>query len=227
MNIAQNLIDLRQKIQRLEAKYHRALQSVFLLVVSKGQPIACIKEAYIAGQKAFGENYLQEALKKMQSLTDLSIEWHFIGSIQSNKTRKIAAHFNWVHTVCTFEIAKRLDEQRPNDLPPLNLLIQVNITGAKSKSGVKIAEASDLAAYCHSLKKIKLRGLMTISDPTQNFEETSHTFQTLANLLQVLNQKNYNLDVLSMGMTDDLEAAIAKGSTLVRVGRGVFGERFS
>jgi len=200
-----------------------------LLAVSKTRPAEDLRLAAAAGQHAFGENYLQEALDKMEALADLpQLEWHFIGPIQSNKTRPIAEYFQWVHSVDRLKVARRLNDQRPEDLPPLNICVQVNIDEEASKSGCHPGELDDLAAAISDLPRLSLRGLMAIPDPDQSEDALRASFHRLARALENL-QKNPQvtgpLDTLSMGMSGDLELAIAEGATLVRVGTALFGPR--
>jgi hypothetical protein len=224
--IQQNITAIKQLITTYEQQYQRPAGSVQLLAVSKGQPIEKIIAAVQAGQVAFGENYLQEALIKIAALSHLpAIEWHFIGPMQSNKTRKIAEQFAWVQSVDSMKIAKRLHEQRPLALPALNICLQVNISAEVSKGGVMAADVLPLAAYCRSLSRLKLRGLMTIPAPSTNFTAGREQFYQLYLIWQQLKQNGYALDTLSMGMSDDFAAAIAAGSTLVRIGTAIFGER--
>lgn len=200
-----------------------------MLAVSKTRPAEDLRLAAAAGQHAFGENYLQEALDKMEALADLpQLEWHFIGPIQSNKTRPIAEYFQWVHSVDRLKVARRLNDQRPEDLPPLNICVQVNIDEEASKSGCHPGELDDLAAAISDLPRLSLRGLMAIPDPDQPEDALRASFHRLARALENL-QKNPQvtgpLDTLSMGMSGDLELAIAEGATLVRVGTALFGPR--
>ncbi len=225
INIANNLSDLKQQIRDAEVAYKRKPNSVFLLAVSKGQSIEKIGKAILAGQLAFGENHLQEALPKIAAFPNKKLEWHFIGLIQRNKTKKIAEHFQWVHSVTDPQIAKRLNEQRPNHLPPLNICLQVNLSQQKNKLGVSVDELSDLADYCLTLPHLKIRGLMTIPFPKNTFEEQRAEFAKLVELFNDLNAKNFQLDTLSMGMSNDMKAAIAEGSTIVRIGTALFGTR--
>lgn len=218
-----NLSSIKNQISQYEIKYGRDRGSVSLLAVSKKQSIAKIREAYDAGQRAFGENYLQEALQKMAELADLDIEWHFIGPIQSNKTKKIAEHFHWVQSVDSLKTAQRLNNQRPEHLPPLNICLEINISGEASKSGINSNEAAALAAACSTMPRLKLRGLMTI--PTASLDTARQQFHAMQQLFQQLIHAGYSLDTLSIGMSDDYEAAIAEGSTLVRIGTGIFGKR--
>lgn len=203
----------------------RAPDAVRLVAVSKTQPAAAIRAAHAAGLKAFGENYLQEALAKMADLADLTLEWHFIGPIQSNKTRPIAEHFDWVHGIDRLKIAQRLSEARPARLPPLDVCIEVNLSGEASKSGVAPAEVASLAAAIHELPRLRLRGLMTIPEPTEDVALQRRRFAGLRALLQQLQGLGMEVDTLSMGMTHDFEAAIAEGATLVRIGTAIFGPR--
>ena len=200
-----------------------------MLAVSKTRPAEDLRLAAAAGQHAFGENYLQEALDKMEALADLpQLEWYFIGPIQSNKTRPIAEYFQWVHSVDRLKVARRLNDQRPEDLPPLNICVQVNIDEEASKSGCHPGELDDLAAAISDLPRLSLRGLMAIPDPDQSEDALRASFHRLARALENL-QKNPQvtgpLDTLSMGMSGDLELAIAEGATLVRVGTALFGPR--
>lgn len=223
--IAESLQSLKRRITEAEQRFGRRPGSVTLLAVSKVHPAAAIREAYSAGQRAFGENYLQEALVKIHELTDLDLEWHFIGPIQSNKTRLIAEHFHWVHSVDRLKIARRLSEQRGANLPPLNVCVQVNVSGELSKSGVTLDEVSDLVLAVAELPRIHLRGLMTIPLPSAEFNAQRAPYRTLRSALERLSASGPPLDTLSMGMTADMEAAIAEGATIVRVGTAIFGAR--
>jgi len=200
-------------------------QPVQLVAVSKAQPASAIREAYQAGQRVFGENYLQEALEKQAQLTDLNIEWHFIGPIQSNKTQPISQHFSWVHSVDRLKIAQRLNDSRPQALPPLQVCIQVNVSNEESKSGVLPDDLAALAAEINQLPKLKLRGLMAIPAPTQDINRQIAQFKQLRQCYDALLAKGFSLDTLSMGMSDDYPAAIAQGATLVRIGSALFGAR--
>lgn len=193
-----------------------------LLAVSKTQPAEAIREAFDAGLRDFGENYLQEALEKQADLADLPLRWHFIGPIQSNKTKAIAEHFDWVHSVDRLKIAQRLSEQRPDALGPLNICIQVNVSGEASKSGCSPEAVAALAETIATLPRLRLRGLMTIPAPTENPVEQRQAFARLRRLKETLGA---DLDTLSMGMSQDLEAAIAEGATWVRIGTALFGAR--
>ncbi|WP_150912256.1 YggS family pyridoxal phosphate-dependent enzyme [Marinobacter halotolerans] len=228
-SIADNVGTVTRRIQKATMDAGRKPGSVKLLAVSKTRPASDLREAHSAGQNAFGENYLQEALEKIDALADLpDLEWHFIGPIQSNKTRQIAEAFHWVHSVDRLKIARRLSEQRPDSLPPLNLCLQVNINEEDSKSGCVLAELPDLARECLALPNIRLRGLMAIPDPDQPEADLRASFDRLADALAALRRDNPgsdDLDTLSMGMSADLELAIEAGATWVRVGTAVFGAR--
>lgn len=223
--LAQRLTQLKTRIAEAEQRFGRAPGSVALLAVSKTQPAQAIRAAYELGQRDFGENYLQEALSKREQLGDLPLIWHFIGPIQSNKTKSIAENFDWVHSVDRVKIAERLSAQRPPELPPLNVCVQVNVSGEASKSGVAPEEAAALAAAVARLPRLRLRGLMTIPAPAADFERQRAPLRRLRELLERLRDEGYALDTLSMGMSDDLEAAIAEGATLVRIGTALFGAR--
>ncbi len=225
MNTAAQLDDVKAHIRACEKKYGRDSHSVTLLLASKKQSIEKISAAYAAGQRAFGENYLQEALQKMAALSQLDIEWHFIGPIQSNKTRKITEHFDWVQSVDSLHIAQRLNDQRPEHLPPLNICLEINLNDEASKSGIALHEVTALAAACRELPRLKLRGLMAIPAPASSASVAREQFHMLYQCWQSLRDAGYELDTLSMGMSDDFEAAIAEGSTLVRIGSAVFGSR--
>lgn len=240
MIIDNDMHKIDDKLAKVTARIHQAAlaagrnpQTVQLIAVSKTQPAAAVAEAYAWGQRAFGENYLQEALDKQATLQTVpgfewsSIEWHFIGPIQSNKTRPIAAHFNWVHSVDRLKIAQRLHEQRPDDLPPLNICVQVNIDDESTKSGISLADLPELAAAIRLLSRLRLRGLMAIPAATNNPAQQRAAFAKLRSALAALNVQGFELDCLSMGMSGDLEAAIAEGATFVRVGTDIFGSRTS
>jgi pyridoxal phosphate enzyme (YggS family) len=225
MTIASQLIEIKQRITTCEIKYGRDSGSVALLLASKKQSSEHIRAAWQAGQHAFGENYLQEALLKMAELPLPDIEWHFIGPIQSNKTRKIAEHFAWVQSIASLSIAKRLHEQRPLHLPPLNICLEINVNAEPSKSGIAPDEVQALADACRAYPRLKLRGLMTIPEPAETQNAARQNFHVMYELWQQLRKAGHELDTLSMGMSDDFEAAIAEGSTLVRIGTAVFGAR--
>jgi len=199
--------------------------SVRLVAVSKTHPPESIRAAFSAGQRDFAENYVQEALVKIDALADLELVWHFIGPIQSNKTRPIAESFQWVHSVDREKIAIRLNEARPKNLPPLNVCIEVNISGEPGKSGVAPNDAAALACRVYSLPRLKLRGLMTIPEPTPDAQEQRRQFRALRKLMAELVSSGLDLDTLSMGMSADMEAAIAEGATMVRIGTAIFGPR--
>jgi len=223
--IATQLQTVRARIAAACLAAGRDPQAVRLLAVSKTFGPDAVAEAYAAGQAAFGENYIQEAVEKMATLSHLPLEWHCIGPIQSNKTRLVAQHFAWVHTVDRLKIAQRLSEQRPEDLPPLQVCIQVNVDGGPTKSGVAPAEALALAHEVATLPRLCLRGLMCIPEPAPDFEASCAVFMRVKVLFDQMNEAGLQLDTLSMGMTADLEAAIHAGSTLVRVGTAIFGGR--
>ncbi len=223
--IAENIHHIRQQIATFATDCGRPAAEIQLLAVSKTKPVSAIREAYAAGQVAFGENYLQEALDKINQLRDLPLEWHFIGGIQSNKTRPIAENFDWVHTLASAKHARRLNDQRPAQMPPLNVCIQINVSGEQSKVGIQAAELMPLAKTIMELPQLSLRGLMTIPAPTPNVAVQRQAFAQLSQLQTVLKAAQINTDTLSMGMTADLQAAIAEGSTLVRIGTAIFGQR--
>lgn len=223
--IRDNLQIIGAKINQFCQKYDRDPSEVQLLAVSKKHPASAIQEAYAAGQTVFGENYAQELLDKAAALADLAIEWHFIGPMQSNKTRKIAAVASWVHTIDRLKIAQRLNDQRPSELDPLAVCIQVNISGELSKSGVMPDEVEPLAEAIHQLPNLSLRGLMVIPAPEPDFDKQRAIFRQAALLKNQLNQTGLKLDTLSMGMSNDMEAAIAEGATIVRIGTAIFGAR--
>lgn len=229
MSIAENLANLRRTMGQAAARCERAAGSVRLLAVSKTFGAEAVIEAADAGQASFGENYLQEALDKQQAVhalrPDLRLEWHFIGPIQSNKTRPIAEHFAWVHALDREKIARRLSEQRPASLPPLNICLQVNVSGEASKSGVAPAEVLALAQAVAALPGLRLRGLMAIPEPAHDFESQRQPFALLRTLQQQLTEAGIPTDTLSMGMSADMDAAIAEGATIVRIGTAIFGKR--
>ncbi|HSO45028.1 MAG TPA: YggS family pyridoxal phosphate-dependent enzyme [Rhodoferax sp.] len=203
----------------------RAPDAVTLLAVSKTFGVEAVQAAFAAGQTAFGENYIQEAVEKITALRQLPIEWHCIGPIQSNKTRLVAGHFDWVHTLDRLKIAQRLSEQRPADLAPLQVCIQVNVDGGPTKSGVAPFEALALAQAVARLPRLRLRGIMCIPEPVPDFGAACALYKRASDLLGAMNAQGLALDTLSMGMSADLEAAIASGSTMVRVGSAIFGTR--
>jgi PLP dependent protein len=213
------------RIALAAAAANRRTDSVKLLAVSKTFSADAVLAAWQSGQRAFGENFVQEGVAKITELSHLDIEWHFIGPVQSNKTRPIAEHFAWVHSVEREKIAQRLNDARPPQLPPLNVLIQVNVSGEASKSGIDPGAERDLAAFIRRLPRLRLRGLMAIPEPTPDTALQRERFALLRRLLQPLQAEDIGIDTLSMGMSDDLESAIAEGSTLVRVGTAIFGRR--
>jgi len=223
--IGLRLAQVRQRIVQAGAAAGRSEQTVTLLAVSKGQSARAITQAVAAGQTDFGENYLQEALDKRVQLPHSGLIWHFIGPIQSNKTRALAENFDWVQGVDRYKIAQRLAEQRPAALPPLNICLQVNISGETSKSGVAPDALAPLALEVAALPGLRLRGLMAIPAPAIGHDDARRPFRDLRLLFEGLRAQGLNLDTLSMGMSDDFEAAIAEGSTLVRVGTAIFGAR--
>ena len=228
-SIQQNIEHITSQIRYDEQKCGRTPESVQLLAVSKTKPVEAILEAYQAGQTAFGENYVQEGVSKVQHFAehypDNRIEWHFIGPIQSNKSRLVAEHFDWVHTIDRPKIAQRLNDQRPSELKPLQVLIQVNTSGEASKSGVTEAEVFELAELISRLPNLTLRGLMSIPANVSDYESQLHEFQKLATLKQTLEAQFPEIDTLSMGMSGDMTAAIEAGSTMVRIGTAIFGAR--
>lgn len=213
------------RIRAAEQRFQRPPESVRLLAVSKTQPAAAIVAIAAQGQRRFGENYLQEALTKIAELADLGLEWHFIGPIQANKTRSIAEHFAWVHSVDRLKIAERLSAQRPDHLPPLNVCLQVNIDREPTKHGLDEAELAEVAHAVATLPRLRLRGLMAIPAPAAEFTAQRRPFAQLRKLRERLADAGLVLDTLSAGMSDDLEAAIAEGATLVRIGTALFGSR--
>lgn len=232
MKIPQIMTTIAERLQAVQACIHaaeadagRQSGAVSLLAVSKAHSAAAVRDAFLAGQKLFGENYLQEALDKQAELVDLAIEWHFIGPIQSNKTQAIAQHFAWVHGVDRLKIAERLSAARPDHLPPLQICIQVNVSNEASKSGVMPAELNALAAAVAKLPHLQLRGLMAIPAPTSEIEMQRKQFRMVRELYETLRGQGFALDTLSMGMSEDFPAAIAEGATIVRVGSAIFGAR--
>ena len=220
-----NLQHVRARIATACQRAGRGVEEVTLLAVSKTFGADAVRAAAAAGQRAFGENYIQEGVEKIAALRDLGLMWHCIGPIQSNKTRLVAEHFDWVHTVDRLKIAERLSAQRPADRPPLNVCIQVNIDGGANKSGVAPGDALALARAVAALPQLKLRGLMSIPEIAPDFEAARAVHAGARALFDQLNADGLGLDTLSMGMSDDLEAAIAAGSTTVRIGTAIFGSR--
>lgn len=221
--------EVKRRIATACAQHGRDVQDITLLAVSKTQPAAALRAAFDAGQRAFGENYVQEALAKIEALADLrpQIEWHLIGPLQSNKTRAVAEHFDWVHSIDRLKLAERLAAQRPPGLAPLQLCLQVNISAEASKGGVAPAELPALAAAVAALpaERVRLRGLMAIPAPAQDLAAQRLPHRQLREALQALQAQGLALDTLSMGMSEDLEAAVAEGATLLRVGSAIFGRR--
>ena len=225
-SIAENIQNIRLQITSFEQKYERVNDSVKLLAVSKTHSAEKIRLAWQAGQSTFAENYVQEALQKVSALHDLPLQWHFIGPVQSNKTRDIALHFHWLHSLDRLRIARRLNEQRPKSLGPLKCLIQVNLDNEASKSGVTPDLVPDLAAAVDEMSNLELAGLMAIPAPRADFDTQRRTFYRLAELqASLFNTGLKSCTELSMGMSNDFEAAIAEGSTMVRIGSGIFGPR--
>ncbi len=224
--IAERLIEAHKRIANAAALNHRPMNSITLMAVSKTKPAAMVQEAYAAGARHFGENYLQEGIEKIQQLPELTeAKWHFIGPIQSNKSRPIAEHFDWVHTIDRIKIAQRLSAQRPAHCPPLNVCIQVNISQEMSKSGISPEQLLPLAEAISALPQLRLRGLMAIPAATEDSHQQRASFAALRQLFDTLQRHFPSLDTLSMGMSDDMEAAIAEGSTMVRIGSAIFGSR--
>jgi pyridoxal phosphate enzyme (YggS family) len=223
--IADNLQAVHARIARAARAAGRHAEDIALVAVSKTFSDSFIAQAHAAGQRAFGESYVQEAVKKITRLSDLDLEWHFIGPIQSNKTATIATHFQWVHSVEREKIAERLNAARPEGLPPLNICIQVNVSGEASKRGVPPGGEIGLAEAIARLPRLRLRGLMAIPEPTPDMELQRRRFALLRSLKEQLVARGHALDTLSMGMSSDLEAAIAEGATMVRVGTAIFGRR--
>ena len=207
-----------EQIRQAERDYQRPEGSVRLLAVTKGRSVQEIQTVAAAGQSAFGESYVREALEKIRALSHFSLEWHFIGTLQANKTRQVAENFAWVHSVNRFKIAERLNQQRPAEMPPLNICLEVNISEEQNKSGVAVAELNELAARVQTLPRLRLRGLMVIPEPAINFQSQYLIYKQVFNLQQQLIAEGFHLDTLSMGMSNDFIAAIAAGSTLVRIG---------
>ena len=223
MDYQNNLNTVKQRIQNAEQQFQRSAGSVKLLAVSKTKPIEAVNALAALGQTAFGENYLQEALEKMAQRPDL--EWHFIGPIQSNKTKQIAEHFNWVHSVDRLKIARRLSEQRPSEMGKLNILLQINVSKEDSKSGFMPEELQQTVDEIQDLPDLVIRGLMAIPKIETEFDKQRQAFAQMHQLFEQLKAKQPQIDTLSMGMSGDLEAAIAEGSTLVRIGTDLFGAR--
>jgi PLP dependent protein len=224
-DFADNLRCVHAQITAACVRAGRAPETVRLIAVSKNQAAAALRAVYASGQRDFGESYVQEALEKQGALADLALDWHFIGRIQANKTRQIAAHFNWVHGLADPVHARRLHDQRPPELPPLNVCVQVNVSGEASKDGVAPDAVAALLAQCAALPRLRVRGLMTLPAPSADELTQRQPFQTLRQLREQLATPSCPLAELSMGMSDDLAAAILEGATLVRIGTAIFGAR--
>lgn len=220
--VKERLQSLQNRMCGLEAEHGRDVRSTHLLAVSKRHPVDRIREAYAAGQRLFGENFVQEALAKQRELGDCAIEWHFIGAIQSNKSADIARHFSWVHTLASAKVARRLSAARPPELAPLNILIQINISGESSKQGIEAADAPELVRLVSQLPQLRYRGLMTLPALAESEAEQRHAFSALRELAIAMPAP---FDTLSMGTSHDYAAAIAEGSTMVRLGTAIFGPR--
>lgn len=220
-----NITNLLRRIRLSAKKHQRVSREILLLAVSKTRPQGDIRNAHACGLNDFGENYLQEALNKIEALADLPLIWHFIGPLQSNKTRLVAEHFQWVQSVDRVKIARRLNAHRPAHLPPLQVCIQVNVSGEANKSGVCIEQLPDLAREIASLPQLTLRGLMAIPAATNDQQAQHQAFSSVRLALESLKLEFPNLDTLSMGMSGDFEAAIAEGSTMIRIGTAIFGPR--
>jgi pyridoxal phosphate enzyme (YggS family) len=223
--ISANLQAVLARIDAAARRFGRDPASITLLAVSKTWPAGAVRAAAAAGQRAFGENYVQETVEKISELAPLGLEWHFIGPLQSNKTRPVAEYVDWVHSVERLKIAERLSQQRPAQLSPLNVCLQVNVSGEATKSGCALDEASALATQIAALPNLKLRGLMCIPEPADDFEAQRRPFRQLRELYENLRAQGLPLDTLSMGMSHDIDAAIAEGATIVRVGTAIFGDR--
>ncbi|MDX7999182.1 YggS family pyridoxal phosphate-dependent enzyme [Xenorhabdus sp. Reich] len=225
-NIEQNLHDVRNRITVAAQKCGRSPEEITLLAVSKTKPANAIAQAITAGQREFGENYVQEGVEKIQHFSNRDdLVWHFIGPLQSNKSRLVAENFDWCHTIDRLKIAQRLSEQRPDNMAPLNVLIQINISGEGSKSGILLEALTELAVTINELPNLVLRGLMAIPAPESNFEHQIMVFSQMEQAFTELKAQYPQVDTLSMGMTDDMDAAITRGSTLVRIGTAIFGAR--
>ena len=223
--IAGNLQAVNARIAMACKAAGRQPENVQLMAVSKTWPEACVRTASAAGQRIFGENYVQEAIDKILATRDLDLEWHFIGPLQSNKTRLVAEHFSWVHSIDRLKLAERLSTQRPEELPPLQVCIQVNVSGEASKSGCHPEEAHALCQAVATLPGLRLRGLMAIPEPADDEAAQRAPFRRLRKIYEQLRDEGLPLDTLSMGMSHDLEAAVAEGATIVRIGTAIFGER--
>lgn len=225
VDITTGIATIKNRIHTTCKHYDRNPDHITLITVSKHWPASDLRIAWQQGIRCFGESYIQEAIDKIHQLDDLDIEWHFIGPIQSNKTRLLAEHFAWVHSLSSIKHARRIHEQRPHHLPPIQACLQVNISQEISKSGISPDEATTLAHEINALSNIKLRGLMAIPARSESLKQQRQAFHQLCQLQQQLNSQGLTLDTLSMGMSDDLEAAIAEGSTTIRIGNAIFGAR--
>jgi len=215
-----------ERMANAQKKYHREHEAITLIAVSKKQPIAKIQAAIAAGQRHFAESYVQESLTKIQAINNPTIIWHFIGPIQSNKAATIAQNFSWVHSLCRVKIAQSLNQHRPAHLPPLNVCLQVNISNESSKSGIALHEIESLANTVQALPQLCLRGLMCIPEATAQQEKQRAAFKQVQDAFLQLQQRGFAMDTLSMGMSNDLEAAIAQGTTMLRIGTAIFGPRY-
>lgn len=224
-SIQHNLQQVRERISAAAARCGRDPAEITLLAVSKTKPWSAIEEAAAAGQRCFGENYVQEGVDKIQQLANPALAWHFIGPLQSNKSRLVAENFDWCHTVDRLRIATRLNDQRPDSLPPLNVLIQINISDEQSKSGIMLAALPDLAREIAQLPRLTLRGLMAIPAPEDDYQRQLAVCRQMADALNELKKNYASVDTLSLGMSDDLEAAVEAGTTMVRIGTAIFGAR--
>jgi pyridoxal phosphate enzyme (YggS family) len=225
IGVTENLRKIRDLLHSAAIEANRDPAEVRLLAVSKKQSLEKIREAYAAGQRDFGENFVQEGVEKIEAMAKDDLTWHFIGHLQSNKTRVVAEYFDWVHTIDKFKTARRLSDQRPDDLPPLNVCLQVNVDDEESKSGVTPEALPELAAACRDLPNIRLRGLMCLPAIRENLDEQRIPFAVLRKLAEKLRTGGVDTDTLSMGMTADFRAAILEGATIVRIGTALFGER--
>ena len=224
--IADRLLHAHKLIAQCNDSAHRPANSVKLLAVSKTKPVSDLQQAYDAGQRLFGENYVQEGVEKIQAMNNVAdIEWHFIGPLQSNKTKLVAEHFDWVQSVDRLKIAQRLSNQRPVDRPPLNICIQINVDDESSKSGILVDEVNSFAAQIATLPHLTLRGLMAIPKASNNEQESHSSFETMRSLYDSLKTQYSSIDTLSMGMSRDLPSAILSGATMVRIGTAIFGAR--
>jgi len=223
--IKKNILEIKKNISKISLDLNRAIDSVTLMAVSKKQSTENIREAYRAGQKDFGENYLQESISKIHELHDLEIIWHYIGSIQSNKSKLIAKNYDWVHSIDKISTLKKINKYRDGFSRKINICIQVNIDAEETKSGIYMNEVEDFIKECNSMKQVNIRGLMAIPKYQSNSDLKSKAFKKIKHLFDDLIKKGYKLDTLSIGMSSDYEEAIESGSTIVRIGTAIFGER--